>query len=127
MKYLIEKVKVGDPKEWEKNGRKGNYWNVGVKIAGIWYNQNYFDEKIVNRFKEVEGREIPLILFDQEYNGEIYKKFRIPKKEDLLEDRINDFEKRLSDLEKKVNDFIVPTKEIVPPEDDEENDNGLPF
>ena len=113
-KYLIEKVNVNDPVTGTTNGRNWTRWSCGVKIAGVWYNQSLFEEKIVNRLKEVEGQEIPLVLYDEEYQGKIYKKFKIPGKLDILTSRMDELEDRLKEMEKKI-DTITAPPDVTPP------------
>ena len=118
-KYLIEKVNVNDPVTGTTNGRNWTRWSCGVKIAGVWYNQSLFEEKIVNRLKEVEGQEIPLVLYDEEYQGKIYKKFKIPGKLDMLTSRVDELEEKMKELEAKVNtlQYEVTSLTMLPKED----------
>ena len=135
MKYLIEKVNVKDPKTYQskKTGKEEQYWPVGVKIKGVWYNANIFEKKIADRLKEVEGTEIPLSLYDEEYNGTTYKKFRIPSKLDNLVDRVDTIEKELKELKQLVDGFLHPAKvetseaPAEPETEPEQEDNDLPF
>ena len=129
-KYLVEKVTIKDQVSGTTNGRNWTRWSCGVKIAGVWYNQSLFEEKIVNRLKEVEGQEIPLVLYDEEYQGKIYKKFKIPGKLDMLTSRVDELEEKVKELEAKVEKLNAPpdvtpdlTKEPAP----EAPHEGEPF
>ena len=116
-KYLIEKVNVKDPVSGTTNGRNWTRWGCGVKIAGVWYNQSLFDEKIVKRLKEIEGQEIPLVLYDEEYKGNTYKKFKIPTKQDILIDRVDELEKELFSLRDRI---VILEGKITPSADNSE-------
>lgn len=51
-------------------------------------------------------------LFDEEYNGKMYKKFRVAGKVELLEAKIEEMEKRLKKLEGKTTQ--LPTGDELP-------------
>ena len=91
-KLLIEKVSIGSSKEGETNGRKWKVTNVGIKIAGEWHNAGLFKEADIDMIKQHEGKELTVELFQEEYNGKMYNKFKIPSKLDLLEQRVEQLE-----------------------------------
>ena len=121
-KYLIEKVNIGDSKEGETNNRKWKVTQVGIKIAGEWHNAGLFKEQEVDLVKNHEGKELALELFQEEYKGKMYNKFKVPSRLDLLEQRIIQLEEfvfnPVNSIEKE---DLPPLPDKPPPEDD------LPF
>lgn len=85
MKYFLDKVNIGEQLT-AKNGKP--YWKVGIQIKGVWYNNILFGDLD----KLQEGAECDLILFEEDYNGKMYKKFKFPGKMDALEGRIKNLE-----------------------------------
>jgi len=92
-KLLIEKVSIGTSKEGVTNNREWKVTQVGIKIAGEWHNAGLFKEADIDMVKAHEGKELSVELFQEEYNGKMYNKFKVPSKLDLLEQRIIDLEK----------------------------------
>lgn len=86
MKHLIEQIRIGDPKKWENKQKNtsGEYYPVGIKIKGQWYNQNVFDVDFLNELKESLNKEIELILYKEEWQGREYDKFKKPTKLELV-------------------------------------------
>jgi len=123
-KYLIEKVSIGTSKEGETNNRKWKVTNVGIKIAGEWHNGGLFKEQDIDMVKAHEGKELTVELYQEEYNGKMYNKFKVPSKLDLLEARIVDLEKTVFSPVNSVKEDgnIPPLPDAPPPEDD-----GMPF
>ena len=123
MKYLIEKVSIGSSKEGETNNRKWKVTNVGIKIAGEWHNAGIFNEMDIDMIKAHEGKELAVELFQEEYNGKMYNKFKTISILELLEKRIEDLEKTVFGPVNSVKeDDIPPLPDAPPPED-----SDLPF
>ena len=91
-KLLIEKVSIGTSKEGETNKRKWKVTQVGIKIGGEWHNAGLFKESEVDLVKEHEGKELAVELYQEEYNGKMYNKFKLPSRLDLLEQRVEELE-----------------------------------
>ncbi len=95
----ISRIDIKDPVPWSKGGNSGNRWNVGIEIDGTWANTTVWDEKGLAQIKELqEGVPVSLVFFDEEYQGNFFKKFRFPTKNDLLEKRVSVLENIISDL-----------------------------
>lgn len=85
---LIQKVTVKDLKEWKKGDKSGTYTPVGIQAGGMWYNQNIFEEKDVEKIKAAEGKKMLLIFGVETYKDKEYKKFTLPKPADVLADEV---------------------------------------
>ena len=89
----IEQTNIGDIKTGEKNGRTWTLTPCGLKIGGKWYNASFFNDKEVEQFKKIQtGDDIDLILYQEEYNGKMYDKFKFPTELDLLKRRVDKLE-----------------------------------
>ena len=84
-------------KKTSKAGK--DYYTAGIKVNGTWHNGTFFDTKQCETYEALqEGEEIETIeLFEEEYNGKQYAKFRLISKTEarfkLLEARITKLEK----------------------------------
>lgn len=74
------------------------YYTAGIKVNGTWHNGTFFDKKQCETFEALEeNKEIDTIeLFEEEYNGKQYSKFRLISKTEarfkLLEARVTKLE-----------------------------------
>lgn len=87
-KVYIEEIK-NETKVSKTSGK--NYIICGIKIDSQWLNG--FGSKITEGWQP--GMTVEIDVYEEEYNGKMYKKFKLLKKEDLLEARISNLEKRL--------------------------------
>lgn len=82
----MENVIIEQIKNEKKIGKKGEYIFTGIKIDGEWYNG--FGNADTLNWKAGDTVNI-LSLYEEEYNGTMMKKFKLPfvfyKLEDLLE------------------------------------------
>lgn len=97
---MIETVKITRVSATDKRkdgskltGKFGDYWRVGIQV------EQYGDEWI-NGFMSSnptwqEGEEVTLDIGEEEFNGQMQKKFRLPKKEDQLEERVKKLEDKV--------------------------------
>jgi len=91
------------------------YIAASITVDGTWYNE-FGNEEMMN-WKAGETKEVE--LFEEEYNGKMYKKFKVPNKLDLLIARVAELEARVSKLEGTGQN--ITAQDFVMPEDD------LPF
>lgn len=84
----LEEVK-NETKE-SKNGKK--YIACSIKVNNQW--MSGFGSKITELWST--GMTVEIETYQEEYNGKIYKKFKLLKKEDLLEARVAKLEERLN-------------------------------
>ena len=81
-KIHVSRCKITGPKT-DKNGK--NYWSVGIQTrenGEKWFNCNYFPFN-PDRW---EGTEQDVILYDEEYQGKMYSKFKLPPRESKATD-----------------------------------------
>ena len=96
MEYTIEKVNIGEKKTGKTGSREWSLTPVGLLIGGKWYNSAIFDEKLLEGFKV--GLKVNLILYEEEYKGKMYDKFKIPSESDAIKSRLERVEKGLAAL-----------------------------
>jgi len=106
MKVIIEQISTADIKTGVKNGRSWSMTPVGLKIGGLWYNSGVFQDAQLKLLNDSVGKEIELELYEEEYEGKMYKKFRFPNRMVQLEERIAALEKRVVSLESKSTDTV---------------------
>lgn len=87
------------------------YISASIQVNDVWYN-GFGDEAIFN-WKAGETKEVE--LFEEEYNGKMYKKFKVPNKFDILIAKVAELEARLEKLEKP--DENTTAEDYVMPED----------
>jgi len=89
--YTIEQVNIKDPKPWSKNGKQGQFWGVGLRINGNWYNTTIWNESGLQVFKTLKGGDkMVLELFQEESkNGKMYPKFKFPDEVEILSGRMD--------------------------------------
>lgn len=96
--YKIQQISQSE--ETSKAGRK--YIKLGVKINDEWYNgmgnANTKDWK--------EGDEIQARLYEEEWNGKMYKKIEIPKPPSVHE-RIDKLEARIDKMAELFKDVLA--------------------
>jgi hypothetical protein len=96
MEYTLEKVNIKDKVTGETKGRKWSLTPVGLLISGKWYNSAVFEEKQLEGLKV--GLKADLILYEEEYKGKMYDKFKFPTESDEIKSRIERLEKALATL-----------------------------
>lgn len=96
MEYTIEKVNIGDKKQGETKGRAWSLTPVGLQINGKWYNSAIFDNSVLETLKV--GCKVDLILYEEEYKGKMYDKFKFPTENDTIKTRLDRVEKALATL-----------------------------
>lgn len=118
-----EKVNV-KPKGVSKKGNE--YWPIGIAFENKWYNG------FVNSEAEIpkEGEPITIDVFQEEYLGKMYDKFKLPSKTDQVAVKTSNLEERVKRLEDAV--FNTPKPKNTPPPVQEESngydtESGLPF
>lgn len=102
-KYLTKK---GDP-----------YYRAGIKTDR--FGDEWLSGFIFKKDALFEGEELDIIIEENEKDGKIYKNFRIPKKEELLEIRIKKLEDAVFGGQKTQVDQSAKEPEI--------SDDDIPF
>ena len=91
------------------------YIAASISVDGTWHN-GFGNEEMMS-WKAGDTKEVE--LFEEEYNGKMYKKFKVPNKFDILIAKVAELEARLEKLE---NPGGTPAVDSYVPEDD-----GMPF
>ena len=91
------------------------YIAVSIQVDGTWHNG--FGNEEMMKWSAGETKELE--LFDEEYNGKMYKKFKVPNRFDELLARVAELEIKLAKLEKSgenttVEDYVMPEDSDLP-------------
>ena len=89
----IDQVNVDEP-QMSKNGKE--FFKVGISTPEGWLNNIFFENKHVDQIVNSQGGELEVVVYDEEYNGNMYKKFKLPTRLDRLEMRVIVLETRLN-------------------------------
>ena len=93
-KHIIEEKNIKVPVSGtNKKGQPYTIWNVGLKIKGEWYNQGLFNKEQVDQIEKLDvNEELECELYEDEYQGKMYKRFKLPapaNKMDLILEKLD--------------------------------------
>jgi len=97
--FHMKEILIEQASSKEKMGNKGKYWLVGIKTGGKWYNGFINQESDLKLLKQ--NSKVSLIFFQTEHEGKTYDNFKLPGKNDLLEQRVATLEKVIKGLIKQ--------------------------
>ncbi len=80
---VIDKV---DCKETKTSKNNKQYCSVGIEVNGKWYNGLMWEKQIDTAKQWKPKDELMLIFFQEEYQGKMYSKFKLPTKENLIQE-----------------------------------------
>ncbi len=96
MKYKLTRVSIKDNKDGVllKTKKGEQYWQIGIQTeqtGDVWHSGVAFNKDDASlQFKA--GDEVAISLYDEDYNGKTYKKFKVPSRLDELEARVQKLE-----------------------------------
>lgn len=98
-KYTLSRVSIKDNRDGVllKTKKGEQYWNIGIQTqetGDVWYSSAIF-QKESPAMSFQTGQTVTLHLYEEEYSGKMYKKFKVPS-------QLDDLEARVSALEAKV-------------------------
>ena len=112
-----------------KKGESWTMWPVGIQVKSKWYNAAFFKMEEVNQIQK--DKPIVLDFFQEEYQGTMYSKFKIPNKTDLMEHRIAVLEEAVKKLQVSQNPIPQhPGNSLYAgtvPDNNESYNDDLPF
>ena len=125
-RVTIEECNVKDPvtftqKFGKDKGKEAQLWNIGLKIEGTWYNGALFSKTNVDAMSE--RTETELYFYEEEYQGKMYKKWRLVKDKDR---ELDDIYKRLDEIERILDGGHTRTDTPQEPAIDTTDDEGQP-
>jgi len=94
MKLQLSAVK--NEERTSKNGKP--YTACSINANGEWYNG--FGSQVTKGWKS--GDEIEVEVYEEEFNGKMYKKFKAPKDTDALKSSIDLLAKEVSSLKNRM-------------------------
>jgi len=102
-KEKIELIRIDFKKENDvksgvaKNGKQWKMYPVSIKSGDVWYSGSFFKEEEITKFRSLSiDKSIYLKVWEEEYNGKTYNKFKFLDKSDQLEIRIKRLEEFMS-------------------------------
>jgi len=98
---IIDKVDCKETKTSQNNGKQ--YCFCGIVINEKWYNGTMWEKQIdiVSQWKAKD--KLTLVFFQEEYQGKIYSKFKIPTKTDLIYQEIDAIKRELFLIKEHIN------------------------
>lgn len=110
---LLSKVKIGDPKSGTKNKKDWKAWPVGIEVDDEWHNGFFFDKDFVDEVGAHNGEEMTLAFFEEEYEGDMQKKFKKVSTDDLMSIKFVEIEQRLQNLENEIFPGGLSKKDVI--------------
>ena len=103
---------------WVKNEDKTSkagkpYTSLAVKVEGDDNFYNGFGNEMTKAW--MTGDRVKLKLFEEEYNGKMYKKVETQNKSAMVMERVESLENRVAILEGNPNPAPVYKSEVAPP------------
>lgn len=110
----IDKLNIGETKSGNTKGKDWTLYPVSIQSNGKWYNGAVFNKEDLEHIQDVgEGGSIDVIIYQEEYKGKTYNKFKLPKKSDITEHTIKQLEQRVKELEKFAKFYFKQNPEQV--------------
>lgn len=100
----VETIDLKDPKTFtykqgKRKGQQGQLFPVSIKSDGKWYNGTMFSEQDAEVFRNVKkGDKVTVEIFQEDFNGKTYDKFKLPSKEESLKAEIELMKKIINNL-----------------------------
>ena len=112
-KVLLNKVNVDDARSGvtASTGKEWTAYPVGIEVDGMWHNGFLFDKDFVDEISAHRGQEMVLDFFEEEYQGEMKKKFQKPNAEDASAMLYDELRSRIEVLETKAGIDFVPQQD----------------
>lgn len=114
----VEAVNVKDKKNFtyksgNKKGQQGFLYPIGLNVGGKWINGTAFSEDEADIFRKLEkGNKITLVLYEEEYNGKMYDKFKLPNDKDQLKAGLEELKARIEAIEQTIASLVSNNKLI---------------
>jgi len=119
MKHILEQIKAGETKSGiSKQGKPYTSTPVGLKIKGEWHNSLVFGDKMEVVRAWGKAQEVDIELFEEEYNGKVYKKWRFPKSSGsalsgVALEKLERIEKAVEIIYRKLDDIYEQLKKRI--------------
>jgi hypothetical protein len=131
-KVMLEQVTLSEAKI-AKNGKP--YHTAGIKVAGVWYNGIFWENDAKTIQGWTSGMAVYAEFFEEEWEGKIYKKFKLPSKFDLILHKLETTEKLLITIAQLcggATESPAPPKakeenKATPPLEREPDESDMPF
>lgn len=89
----IEEISFKEEKSGNSKGKQWTMYPVGIKAGDKWYNASFFKKEEKDFFESKKtGDKVDVLIFQEEYNGKMYDKFKMPTESQLLEIRVKKLE-----------------------------------
>lgn len=112
----VEAVNVKDKKTFTykqgaRKGQQGFLYPVGINSGGKWINGTAFSEEEADIFRNLKkGDRIILVLYEEEYQGKKYEKFKLPNDKDQMKTTLESLSARVKTLEDALRSIVEANK-----------------
>ncbi len=83
---ILDEINCKEIKVAKNNNQ---YCSVGIKIGGKWYNGLMWGDKIEMAKQWKPKDKIALSFYQEEYEGKMYSKFKLPSRTDVIFNELN--------------------------------------
>ena len=114
----VEAVNVKDKKTFtykkgNKQGQQGFLYPIGLNVGGKWINGTAFSEEEADIFRKLnKGDKLIVVLYEEEYQGKTYEKFKLPNDKDQLKAGVEELTARIEKLETVIKSLVKTNKLI---------------
>lgn len=109
----VKEKKTFTYKKGNKQGQQGFLYPIGLNIGGKWINGTAFSEEEADIFRKLnKGDKLIVILYEEEYQGKMYEKFKLPNDREQLKAGIEELTERIEKLETVIKSLVKNNKLI---------------
>lgn len=104
----VEAVNVKDKKTFtyksgNKKGQEGFLYPIGLNAGGKWINGTAFTEEEAEKFRGLKkGDKITVVLYEEEYNGKMYDKFKLPGEREQFKAEVEALKSELEKIKETI-------------------------
>lgn len=107
----VKEKKVFTYKSGAKKGQSGFLYPIGLNIGGKWVNGTAFSEEEADIFRGLkDGDKLTVILFEEEYNGKMYEKFKLPGEREQVKAEIEALKSEITTLKATIKSIVEVNK-----------------
>lgn len=104
----IKDKKTFTYKKGNKQGQQGFLYPIGLNIGGKWHNGTAFSEEEVEMFRNLKkGDKLTVVLYEEDYNGKMYDKFKLPGERDQVKAEIEILKSEVETLKATIKSLVA--------------------
>lgn len=108
----VEAVNIKDKKTFtykkgNKQGQQGFLYPIGLNVGGKWLNGTAFSEEEAEMYRNLKkGDKLTIILYEEEYNGKMYDKFKLPGEREQVKAEIDQLKQEVETLKATITNLV---------------------